>query len=62
VAVRWSVVGVHSGARRYGPATGAPIYILGVSQFRIMKGRIREEVTVWDDIALRRQVETARLG
>jgi predicted ester cyclase len=62
VAVRWSVVGVHSGAGRYGPATGAPIYILGVSQFRIMKGRIREEVTVWDDIALRRQVETARLG
>lgn len=60
VAIRWSVVGTHSGDGRYGPATGAPTYILGVSHYRVMKGRIREEVTIWDDIAVRRQVETAR--
>ena len=62
VAIRWSVAGTHSGDGRYGPATGAPVYILGVSHFRVMNGRIREEVTIWDDIALRRQVETARLS
>jgi len=61
VAIRWSVAGTHSGDGRYGPATGAPVYILGVSHFRVMIGRIREEVTIWDDLALRRQVETARL-
>ncbi|MEL6753966.1 MAG: ester cyclase, partial [Pseudomonadota bacterium] len=61
VAVRWSVAGTHSDDGRYGPATSAPIYILGVSQFRAMNGRIREEVTIWDDLALRRQIETARL-
>ncbi|MEM0984945.1 MAG: ester cyclase [Pseudomonadota bacterium] len=60
VAIRWSVAGTHSGDGRYGAATGASVYILGVSQFRIMNGRIREEVTIWDDIALRRQIETAR--
>jgi len=25
-----------------------------------MNGRIREEVTVWDDVAVRRQIETVR--
>jgi len=25
-----------------------------------MRGRIREEVTVWDDVAVRRQIETVR--
>ncbi|MEL6474546.1 MAG: ester cyclase [Pseudomonadota bacterium] len=62
VAIRWSVAGVHSGSGRYGPATAAPVYILGVSQFRVMNGRIREEVTIWDDLAVRRQIETARLA
>lgn len=62
VAIRWSVTGMHSGTGRYGPATGAPVYILGVSHFRVINGRIREEVTIWDDLALRRQVETARLN
>lgn len=61
VAIRWSLAGTHSGGGRYGAATGAPVYILGISHFRIINGRIREEVTIWDDIALRRQVETARL-
>lgn len=61
VAVRWSLRADHTGGGRYGDATGAEIYILGVSQFRVMNGRIREEVCIWDDLALRRQVETARL-
>lgn len=61
VAVRWSVAGAHAGDGRYGPATNAPIYILGVTHMRVMNGRIREEATVWDDIAVRRQAHTARL-
>lgn len=60
VALRWSAAGTHSGAGRYGPPSDAPIYILGVTQARVIKGRVREQVTVWDDIALRRQMATAR--
>ena len=60
VSLRWSAVGTHTGAGRYGAPSGTPVYILGVSHFRIMNGRVREQVTIWDDIALRRQIATAR--
>lgn len=62
VALRWAVSGKHSGEGRYGDPTGADILIMGVTQVRVMKGRIREEWTVWDDIAVRRQIEEARLA
>lgn len=61
VSVRWSLAGTHTGAGLYGEPTGAPVYIMGVSQLRIMNGRIREDVTVWDDVAVRRMIEGARL-
>ena len=61
IAVRWVLAGTHSGEGIYGPATGAPVLILGVSHWRVMNGRIREEVTIWDDVAVRRQIETVRL-
>ena len=35
---------------------------MGVTQARVMNGRIREEWTVWDDIAIRRQVAYKRLS
>lgn len=60
IAVRWSLAGHHTGAGLYGEPTGAPVYILGVTHWRVMNGRIREEVAVWDDVAVRRQIETAR--
>lgn len=61
IAVRWVLAGTHTGDGLYGPAIGAPILILAVSHFRVMNGRVREEVTIWDDVAVRRQIETARL-
>lgn len=61
IAVRWSLAGTHSGDGFYGAATHAPVYIMGVSHFRLMRGRIREEVTIWDDVAVRRMIEGARL-
>jgi predicted TIM-barrel fold metal-dependent hydrolase len=57
VAVRWCVTAKHTFTGRYGEPTGADVVILAVSHFRIMNGRAREEVTIWDDIALRRQIE-----
>lgn len=61
IAVRWSLAGRHTVDGFYGKATGANIYIMGVSQFRIINGRIREEVTIFDDVAIRRMIEGARL-
>ena len=60
VAVRWSLAGHHTGDGWLGDATGLPVYILGISQFRVIRGRIREEVTVWDDFAVRRMIEAGR--
>ena len=62
VAVRWVIAGTHTGDSLYGTVTGAAVLILAVSHFRIINGRVREEVTIWDDVAVRRQIETARLN
>lgn len=59
VAVRWSLSGHHYGDGRYGSPTGAPLHILAVSHFRIINGRVREEVSIWDDLAVMRQVASA---
>lgn len=61
VAVRWALVGQHSRDSSYGPPTGQDIYLLGISHWRIVGGRIREDVTLWDDVALRRMIEGVRL-
>ncbi len=62
IAVRWSMAGTHSGDGLFGPSSGAPVYILGVSHWRVINGRIREEWTVFDELAVRRQIETHRLA
>lgn len=59
VAVRWSLAGWHAHEGPYGMPSGAPLLILAVSHFRIINGRVREEVTIWDDIAVMRQVAGA---
>lgn len=56
VAVRWSLAGWHEGEGRYGAPTGTPLLIMAVSHLRVMGGRVREEVTIWDDIAVLRQI------
>ena len=60
VAIRWSATGLHTGQGRYGAPTGAPIFFMGVSHMRVMNGRVREDVCVWDDLAVRRQIAEAR--
>jgi len=60
VAVRWSIAATHSGDGLFGPASGAPLYILGATHWRIINGRVREEWTVFDELAVLRQIETYR--
>lgn len=57
IAVRWELAGIHDGGALYGPATQEPVYILAVTHWRIAHGVIVDEVTVFDEIALMRQME-----
>jgi predicted ester cyclase len=57
IAVRWELAGTHDGGALYGTATGEPIYILAVTHWRIAHGVIVDEVTVFDEVALMRQME-----
>ncbi len=61
IAVRWSLAATHAGDGLFGPASGAPVALLGATHWRVMRGRVREEWTVFDELALRRQIEAWKL-
>jgi len=63
VAVRWSLTALHAKpSTTFGDDfTETPIYILGSSHFRIMRGKIREEWTVFDELAIHRQIATGKI-
>lgn len=60
VAVRWAIAGRHSGRGLFGEPTHAPILIIGESQYRVENGKIQEEWTVFDQIAIMVQIARAR--
>ncbi|RVT41993.1 ester cyclase [Sphingobium algorifonticola] len=57
IALRWTMAGTHDGTALYGAPTGRAIYILAVTHWRVEAGRIIDEVTVFDEVALLRQIE-----
>jgi predicted ester cyclase len=57
IAVRWELAATHDGGALYGRATGEPVYILAVTHWRIEHNVIVDEVTVFDEVALMRQME-----
>ncbi len=57
IAVRWELTGTHDGPALYGVPTGEAAYILAVTHWRIAGGMIVDEVTVFDEVALLRQLE-----
>ncbi len=60
LAVTWKLTGRYDGMPDYGPLTGSPIVILGISQFLIQSGRIVKETRIYDDIAVRTQIAGLR--
>jgi predicted ester cyclase len=52
VAIRWSFLGTHRGFGIYGRATGRPIRMIGSTQQRIEGGKIVEEWTFFNELAL----------
>ncbi len=60
VSVLWKMTGPYNGRPLYGPVTDQAVDLLGVSQFLIQGGRIVRERRVFDEIALRAQINAAR--
>jgi predicted ester cyclase len=48
-STRWSIAGTHCGHGIYGEPTGRPVYLWGISQHRIVDGRIVQEWTVFNE-------------
>jgi len=56
VTVVWTFRGTHTGAGYYGlPPTGAKVELRGITVWRIVGGKIREEWTSFDQLRLARQ-------
>ncbi|OYO01987.1 nuclear transport factor 2 family protein [Enemella evansiae] len=60
IAVLWKMRGSYTGIAKFGPLTGAPIDLLGISQFQLHEGRIVREMRVYDEIGLRAQINATR--
>ena len=56
VALRWSACGVHAGPGPWGPPTGREILVAGSSHYVLRHGRIVRDQTVFDELAVLRQV------
>ena len=56
VAIRWSLAGRHAGTGPWGPATGRDLLVMAISHYRLRAGAIIEDVTVFDELAVLRQV------
>ena len=56
IAVRWTLEGHHTGWGTLGAPTGKPLFVMGMSQLHLIGGRIVEDYTLWDELALRIQI------
>ena len=60
VAVLWKMIGVYDGLPLFGPLTGSAISMMGVSHFLVQGGRVVKERRIFDEIALRAQLNVSR--
>ncbi len=61
-SMRWSLVGTHAGDGIFGAPTGAPVRVWGLTQHLIRAGRIVDEWTFINELALLKQFYRARRG
>lgn len=56
VAIRWWLCGRHFGSGVWGKPTGRELLVLAISHYRLRQGEIVEDATVFDELAILRQV------
>ena len=62
IAVRWNLEGHHLGWGLLGEPTGHRVFLMGVSHFHVVGGKIVEEWTVYDELAMLAQIKLGALG
>lgn len=60
LGVVWVLHGTYSGVPLYGPPTGSPVKIMGISQYEMRDGKILREWRIYDEIAVLAQIIAAR--
>lgn len=55
-AIRWSLTGKHDGWGRFGAPTGAQVHVMGVSHVEFGPWGLRREFTLFDEIAIWKQI------
>ncbi|AHK29123.1 nuclear transport factor 2 family protein [Rhodococcus opacus] len=60
VSILWVLNGTYSGVPQYGPVTGSPVEIFGVSHFQFRGDKIYKEWRVYDELAVLAQIKRAR--
>ena len=58
VATRWTLVGTHDGPSMYGTPTGKPVNVMGITHHHVKDGRFVKEWTVFDELALLKQLRS----
>ena len=48
--------GTHTGFGSFGPPSGAPVYIMGLSHAQIVDGRVRQEWIAVDEVVIWKQI------
>ena len=56
IAIRWSLTGRHAHPGIWGEASGRDLLVLAVSHFRVARGKIIEDITDFDELAILRQI------
>lgn len=56
VALRWSLAGRHKGTGVWGEPSDRELWLLGVSHYRLRAGLVIEDTTVFDEVAILRQI------
>ena len=55
-AIRWSLTGAHDGWGAFGAPSGADVHVMGVSHVEFGPRGIRRETTLYDEIAIWKQI------
>ncbi|NIB40653.1 ester cyclase [Pseudomaricurvus alkylphenolicus] len=56
IAFRWSVEATHTGWGKFGAPSGAPVYIMGLTQAYMVNGKVTMEWITIDEVALWKQI------
>ncbi len=62
IAVRWVLDGHHLGHGTLGAPTGCRLFVMGMSHYHIVDGRIVDDWCVYDELALLTQIKLGAMG